>query len=119
MNRTFKKGETSSNGSIYKVDFVEKKEIGIDDEIKKHHELLVSYKETSEKLIKRHNQLIKIREEVATTPDEYLKNGLRTVGIDDLRNLIIKGCDEEISDCNLGLSKITDNFNLKYKMKYH
>lgn len=108
-------GDLTPNGSTYKVDFNERQPIGIDDEIRKQYLRIENYKINSEKYITKHNQLVKVREEVATTPDEYMRNGLKTISAKECRELIIMGCDREIDDCIIQLSKINDNFKQYYR----
>lgn len=103
-----RKGDKDQNGSTYKVDLHEINPIKADDTFMKQFERLRELKEQNEKLIKKHNNLIRVREVAATIPDEYLRsvNLDRLIDVDDTRRLIIKGCEKEIQESKDELTKM-------------
>lgn len=104
------KGDRDTDGSIYKIDLFDFDPIDANSRINKEYTRLSIYKESLDKLIKKHNHLISVRKEIATIPDEYIKNSLRTINVDDMRRLLIVGCDEEINNGLLEISKLEREF---------
>lgn len=61
--------------------------------------------------ITRHNFLLKMREEIATLPNEYLRSQITGISADENRNLLVRGCDAEMDELTITIRKTQEALN--------
>lgn len=86
------------------------------DDVIVAREAIKAYDDKKMEIIDDFKRIGHIREVASSIPVDYLKK-IQFVGADDLRRLLIKGCEVEMNELNNKMIEISENLNKNIDIK--